>query len=94
MLVAAYVVDTEDGQYFIEPDHTMIRDLIAGLGPSNSFLVILPDTDTPTWHASVAHQGAGYLVERRDQNGQDTKTTAADPAQIATDLITWLRQRP
>jgi len=94
MLVAAYVVDTEDGQYFIEPDQTTIGDLITGLGPSNSFLVVLPDTDAPTWHASVARQGAGYLVEQRDENGRDTKTAATDPTQIATDLIAWLQQRP
>lgn len=93
MLVAAYVVDTEDGQYFIEPDHTTICGLITGLGPSNSFLVVLPDTDAPTWHASVTHEPAGYLVERHDENGRDTKTTAADPTQIAADLIAWLQQR-
>ena len=92
--MAAYVEDAEDGQYFIEPDHTTIRDLISGLGPSNSFLVVLPDTDVPTWHASVTHQGAGYLVEHRDENGHDTKTTATDPTQITTDLIAWLQQRP
>lgn len=94
MLVAAYMVDTEDGQYFVEPDSAKMCTLIAGLSIDNSFLVILPDTDTPTWHASVTREDAGYLVERRDENGHDTKTTATDPATIATDLITWLDQRP
>lgn len=93
--MAGYIADTEDGRYETNPDTSKLTELIGQLNADdNTFLVILPDTDTPTWHASVTYTAGSYLVERNDtRTSDDQKTTAINPQTIATDLTTWINQR-
>lgn len=93
--MAAYIVDSEDGRYEVDPDTPKLAELISQLNADdNTFLVVLPDSDTPDWHASVTYTAGAYLVVRQDtRTGEDQKTTAINLQVISTDLKTWLDQR-
>lgn len=95
-----YYADAEGGAYLEDPTHANIIGLIQDLDQtSNTFLVLYPGDDTRDWFISVATRtGAlgGYEIERHDRDtdqAQPTKTAAAIPADIATDVLDWISQR-
>jgi hypothetical protein len=95
-----YYADAEGGAYVEDPAHDDVVRLIQGLDrASNTFVVLYPGDDTRDWFISVAtrdHALGGYEIERQDRDtghAHPTKTTAAVPADIATDVLDWISQR-
>ena len=97
-----YYADAEGGAYLEDPAHAVIVGLIQDLDQAtNTFVVIYPSDHTRDWFISVAtRRGAlgGYEIERHDRDtdpdqAHPTKTAAAVPADIATDVLDWISQR-
>ena len=71
--------------------------LIGGLNTTgNTFIIIEPVTDDPTWYASISLLRPGiYEIEYRDAALREHHlTTQTDQNQIAKDTTTWIAQRP
>ncbi|MHA4816829.1 hypothetical protein ACXZ65_21005 [Streptomyces aculeolatus] len=92
--------DSENGDHIDDPSEDALFMLIDDLNDSdNTFVVIEPDEDDPTWFASVALiDKGGYEIVRRDvtkhEHHVDTET---DIGRIALDLTIWIvgrRPRP
>ncbi len=95
-----YYADAEGGAYLEDPTHADLVGLIRQLDhASNTFVVLYPSDDTREWFISVATRtGAlgGYEIERHDPDTDQvhpTKTTAAVPDDIATDILDWITSR-
>ncbi len=97
-----YYADAEAGAYLEDPTHADIVGLIRGLDRAqNTFVVLYPGDDSRDWFISVATRDnalGGYEIERHDRDqdtdqARPTKTTAANPTEIATDILDWISQR-
>ena len=97
-----YYADAEGGTYVEDPAHADLVQLIVDLDhASNTFVVLYPGDDNRDWFISVATRRGvlgGYEIERHDRDtdpGQahPAKTTAAVPADIATDVLDWISHR-
>jgi len=97
-----YYADAEGGAYLEDPTHADLVQLIQGLDQaSNTFVVLYPGDDTRDWFISIATRRGvlgGYEIERHDRDtdpdqAPPTKTTAAVPADIATDVLDWISHR-
>jgi hypothetical protein len=97
-----YYADAEGGAYLEDPAHADLVGLIQHLDQaSNTSVVLYPGDETRDWFISVATRRGilgGYEIERHDRDAdpdQDrpTKTLAAVPADIATDVLDWISQR-
>jgi hypothetical protein len=91
-----YRADSENGDHVDDPSEDALFMLIDDLNDSdNTFVVIQPDQDDPTWYVSVAiHDGGGYELVRRDVNRQEHDVIVESGiSRIANDLIVWLSAR-
>jgi hypothetical protein len=93
-----YYADAEGGAYLEQPTHADVVRLIKDLDrASNTFVVLYPSDDAQDWFISVAtrdHALGGYEIERHDPaTGDRSKTVAADPTEIATDVLDWISHR-
>jgi hypothetical protein len=93
-----YYADAEGGAYIEQPTHTDVAQLIQGLDrASNTFVVLYPSNETQDWFISVATRDSvlgGYEIERSTSDaGHPTKTIAAVPTEIATEVLDWISQR-
>ena len=95
-----YYADAEGGTYLEDPTHPDIVRLIQGLDTaSNTFVVFYPGDDSHDWFISVATRDnalGGYEIERHDPDtdqAHPSKTSAAIPTDITTDLLAWISQR-
>lgn len=93
-----YYADAEGGDYIEDPGYPEVLSLINALNTSdNTFVVLYPADPENEWFISVAtsrdHLGS-YEIERHDPTtGEKTKTTAATPSQITTDILAWANAR-
>lgn len=96
MPASAYYADAENGDHIAQPSTDTLAELINALNHNdNTFVTLQPDTDNPTWYASVSLLNNNtYEVERRDtQRDEHQITTHTDHHGIAHDLKTWLTSR-
>ncbi|MFV8132832.1 hypothetical protein [Streptomyces syringium] len=96
MGAAYYRAGSESGDHSEDPSEDALFMPIDDLNDSdNTFVVIPPDEDDPTWFASVVVlDEGGYEVVRRDttRRGHDVVTeTSID--RIARDLTIWMAAR-
>jgi hypothetical protein len=92
----SFYADNETGDHLDQPTPEALAGLIADLNSrDNTFVTLLPDTDDPTWYASVTIEPNGhYQIERRDTTtGEHHSTTNTDQHAIAADLVTWATHR-
>src|SRR4051794_33578854 len=92
----SFYADTETGDHLHQPSTDTLTQVIGGLDQTdNTFVTLLPDSDNPTWYASVSLLADGtFEVERRDTaTGEHQTTTSTDPQTIAADLIKWTTNR-
>ncbi|MEU4878158.1 hypothetical protein [Streptomyces sp. NPDC021608] len=91
---------SENGDHIDDPSEDALFMLIDDLNDSdNTFVVIEPDEDDPTWFASVAlRDEGGYEIVRRDvAHREHDVDVEPDIGRIALDLTIWnagRRQRP
>ncbi|WP_103501341.1 hypothetical protein [Streptomyces sp. SM14] len=91
-----YGADSENGDRIDDPSEDALFMMISDLNDSdNTFVVVQPDEDDPTWFASVAVlDEGGYEIVRRDttrnERGVTTLTSIND---IARDLTIWMAAR-
>ncbi|MEO3888895.1 hypothetical protein [Nonomuraea sp. B5E05] len=96
--VAKYIrlkAENEGGELIVEPSEDALYDVIIKLTlPDNTFVIVEPDEDDPTWFASVARLDDGtYEVEYRDPLRRYHRLdTATDPSRIARDVTIWTAQ--
>lgn len=93
-----YYVDSENGDYTVQPDHPTLVGLIQALNTTtNTFLVVSPDDVDLPWNISVSlgvTAFGGYEVHFHDsRTAENVKKTAANPTQITTDILTWIQAR-
>jgi hypothetical protein len=93
-----YYVDSENGTYTEQPDHPGLVGLIQSLNTTdNTFLVVSPENPDLPWNISVSlgiTAFGGYEVHSHDsRTSENVKKTAANPAQIATDILAWIHDR-
>jgi hypothetical protein len=96
MTTSAYYADAENGDHIDQPTVQALAELIGALNTTdNTFVTLQPDTDDPTWYASVSQLDNGtYEVEHRDtRRGEHQLITRTDRDTIAQDLSTWLTNR-
>jgi hypothetical protein len=92
-MASAYYADAENGDHIDQPTPQALAALIGALNTTdNTFVTIQPDTDDPTWYASVSLLDNGtYKIEHRDtQQDEHQSITRTDHDNIADDLSTWL----
>ncbi|MFP1628806.1 hypothetical protein ACLB9X_27350 [Streptomyces sp. 5K101] len=91
-----YRADSENGDHVDDPSEDALFLLIDDLNDTdNTFVVIQPDQDDPTWFASVAVlANGGYEIVRRDSTRhQHDVVVATSTDHIAGDLTKWLAAR-
>jgi hypothetical protein len=91
-----YGVVSENGDHIEGASEDALFEMISALDDiDNTFIVIEPDTDDPTWFASVAvRDEGGYEIVRRDSARHEHEVhTETDISRIALDLIVWLAAR-
>ncbi|MFD9531365.1 hypothetical protein [Streptomyces goshikiensis] len=91
-----YCADSENGDQVDDPSEDALFMLISDLNESdNTFVVIQPDQDDPSWFASVAVlDDGGYEVVRRDATLREHDVTVeTSKDRIAGDLTKWLAAR-
>jgi hypothetical protein len=89
--------ETENGDFIDEPSEDALYMLIGDLNTTdNTFVIIEPATDDPTWYASISLLTQGtYEVEYRDAALREHHlATQTDPSRIAKDTTIWIAQRP
>ncbi|MDX3111093.1 hypothetical protein [Nonomuraea angiospora] len=87
--------ESEGGELIVEPSEDALYEMIIELAlPDNTFVIVEPDEDDPTWFASVACLDDGtYEVEYRDPLRRYHRLdTATDPSRIASDVTIWTAQ--
>jgi hypothetical protein len=87
--------ENESGELIVEPSEDALYEMIIDLTlPDNTFVIVEPDEDDPTWFASVARLDDGiYEVEYRDPLRRYHRLdTATDPSHIASDVTIWTAQ--
>ncbi|WP_084729236.1 hypothetical protein [Streptacidiphilus neutrinimicus] len=96
MTARYYCADSENGDHIDDPSEDALFMLIDDLNDSdNTFVVVQPDDDDPSWFASVAVlDEGGYEVVRRDPTRAEHEvTTDTNIGQIARDLTIWMAGR-
>jgi hypothetical protein len=96
MTARYYGADSENGDRLDDPSEDALVMLISDLNDSdNTFVVIQPDEDAPTWFTSVAARDeGGYEVARRDTTRNEHEiTTSSNINAIARDLTNWMAAR-
>lgn len=96
MAATYFGADSENGEHIDGPSEDALFELIGALNDSdNTFVVIEPDEDDPSWFASVAVvEEGGYEIVRRDAAHREHKVhTDTDIGRIALDLTIWLAAR-
>ncbi|MBO1337251.1 hypothetical protein [Streptomyces sp. VRA16 Mangrove soil] len=91
-----YGVVSENGDHIEGASEDALFEMISALNDAdNTFIVIEPDTDAPTWFASVAVLDEdGFEIVRRDSSRREhTVHTETDIGRISADLIVWLASR-
>ncbi|MET9498139.1 hypothetical protein [Streptomyces sp. NPDC006552] len=91
-----YGVVSENGDHIEGASEDALFEMVSALNDTdNTFIVIEPDTDDPTWFASVAVlEEGGYEIVCRDSARHEHKVhTESDISRIALDLIVWLAAR-
>ncbi|MEW2391042.1 hypothetical protein AB0933_22065 [Streptomyces venezuelae] len=91
-----YGVVSENGDHIEGASEDTLFEMISELNDTdNTFIVVEPDMDDPTWFASVAVlEGQGYEIVRRDAAYREHKVDVdTDVGRIAFDLIVWLAAR-
>ncbi|WP_431934581.1 hypothetical protein [Nonomuraea jabiensis] len=87
--------ENEGGELILEPSEDALYEMIIELTlPNNTFVIVEPDEDDPTWFASVARLDDGtYEVEYRDPLRRYHRLDiATDPSRIASDVTVWTAQ--
>ncbi|WP_399919967.1 hypothetical protein [Streptomyces kanamyceticus] len=87
---------SENGDHIEGASEDALFEMISALDDTdNTFIVIEPDADDPTWFVSVAAlEEGGYEIVRRDSARHEHKVhTETDVSRIALDLIVWLAGR-
>ncbi|MGR4880714.1 hypothetical protein ACIPUC_15110 [Streptomyces sp. LARHCF249] len=96
MAAQYYCADSENGDHVDDPSEDALFMLIGDLNDSdNTFVVIQPDEDDPSWFASVAAlDEGGYEIVRRDTTRREHDVTVENSRdRIAGDLTKWLAAR-
>ncbi|MEU3566807.1 hypothetical protein AB0E96_00025 [Kitasatospora sp. NPDC036755] len=96
MAARYYCADSENGDHIDDPSESALFMLIDDLNDSdNTFVVVQPDQEDPSWFASVAVlEEGGYEVVRRDSTRDEHEvTTDTSINRIATDLTVWMAAR-
>ncbi|MFF8646458.1 hypothetical protein [Streptomyces sp. NPDC015345] len=91
-----YGVVSENGDRIEGASEDALFEMISALDDTdNTFIVVEPDTDDPTWFASVAIlDEGGYEIVRRDSAHHEHRVhKETDISRIALDLIVWLAAR-
>ncbi|WP_369149242.1 hypothetical protein [Streptomyces sp. R44] len=91
-----YCTDSENGGHVDDPSEDALFMLISDLNDSdNTFLVIQPDQDDPTWFASVAvlDEGGCEIVRRDTTRREHDVFVETSTDRIAGDLTKWLAAR-
>lgn len=89
-------VVSENGDHTDGASEDTLFEMISDLNDTdNTFVVVEPDTDDPTWYASVAVlEGQGFEIVLRDAAFREHKVhTDTNIDRIASDLIVWLAAR-
>ncbi|MEU9059550.1 hypothetical protein AB0D13_11910 [Streptomyces sp. NPDC048430] len=91
-----YRAESESGDHIADPSEDALFMLIDDLNTSdNTFVVIQPDEDDPTWFTSVEVLDEGsYEVVRRDTTRREHDVaTETSIGRIARDLTIWMAAR-
>ncbi|MEV1023037.1 hypothetical protein [Streptomyces sp. NPDC050264] len=91
-----YGVVSENGDHIDGASEDALFEMISELNDTdNTFIVVEPDTEDPTWFASVAVlEGQGFEIACRDPAYREHKVhTDTNIGRIALDLIVWLAAR-
>jgi hypothetical protein len=93
MVAEYYRADSEDGDHIDDPSEDALFMMIDDLNePDNTFIVIQPDEDSPSWYATVALlEEGGYEIVRRDATRDEHEvTTDTSINRIARGLTIWM----
>jgi hypothetical protein len=91
-----YQAVTENGYGWDDPSDDGLFLMIDELNHiDNTFVVIRPDTEDPTWFAAIVLlEDGGYAIELRDrQSGEHQRSVQQDISRIARDVTRWMVDR-